>query len=55
MAREVRKLDQNRATSSTDSGAMVRFGVFTREIHFDQLNQSISQLATRISRKHADK
>ena len=29
-SREVRKLDQNRATSSTDNGTMVRLGVFTR-------------------------
>jgi NADPH-dependent glutamate synthase beta subunit-like oxidoreductase len=29
-SREVRKLDQNRATSSTDNGDMVRLGVFTR-------------------------
>ena len=29
-SREVRKLDQNRATSSTDSGTMVRLGVLTR-------------------------
>ena len=29
-SREVRKLDQNRATSSTDSGVMVRLGVLTR-------------------------
>ena len=29
-SREVRKLDQNRATSSTDSGTMVRLGFFTR-------------------------
>jgi hypothetical protein len=29
-SREVRKLDQKRATSSTDSGTMVRWGVFTR-------------------------
>ena len=30
-SREVRKLDQKRATSSTDSGTMVRLGVFTRK------------------------
>ena len=29
-SREVRKLDQKRATSSTDSGTMTRLGVFTR-------------------------
>jgi hypothetical protein len=29
-SREVRKLDQNRATWSTDSGTMIRFGVLTR-------------------------
>jgi hypothetical protein len=31
-SREVRKLDQNRATSSTDNGDMVRLGVFTRNL-----------------------
>ena len=29
-SREVRKLDQKRATSSTDSGTMLRLGIFTR-------------------------
>src|SRR5271169_766551 len=29
-SREVRKLDQNRATSSSDKGVIVRFGVLTR-------------------------
>jgi hypothetical protein len=31
-SREVRKLDQNRATSSTDNGDMVCLGVFTRNL-----------------------
>src|ERR1035438_10853356 len=31
-SREVRKLDQNRATSSTDNGDMVCLGVFTRSL-----------------------
>jgi hypothetical protein len=30
-SREVRKLDQNRATWSTDSGTIVRLGVLTRK------------------------
>ena len=30
-SREVRKLDQKRATSSTDSGTIVRLGCFTRK------------------------
>jgi len=29
-SREVRKLDQKRATSSTESGTMLRLGTFTR-------------------------
>ena len=29
-SRDVRKLDQKRATSSTDNGTTTRFGVFTR-------------------------
>ena len=29
-SREVRKLDQNRATSSTDNGTITRLGVLTR-------------------------
>jgi hypothetical protein len=30
-SREFRKLDQNRATSSTDKGTMVRLAVLTRK------------------------
>ena len=30
-SREVRKLDQKRATSSTDNGTMLRLEVFTRK------------------------